>query len=193
MIIILPLAWLIFLPRIKKRGNVPKSDAVIFAGNHVRSLDPVLILLATWRPVYFLAKIEIFSWAIFGWFAKQIGMIPVNRRAKGKNGAAIDSAVNFLENNKAIGIFPEGTAIKQKNELLPFKFGAVKMAMESGKSIVPFAIFGDYYPFARKINIVFGKPIDVSGMEIVAANDLLRQKVAKLLTDNNQKVIVRKD
>ena len=192
MVIILPIAWILFLPRIKGRKKIPKGGA-IFAGNHIRSLDSVMILVAIWRPLQFLSKIEIFSWPVIGWLVKRLNMIPVDRKAVGKNSGAIDAAVAYLNQDKSVGIFPEGTAKKPRNELLPFKFGAVKMAQKSGKIIVPFAIYGHYWPFCHTINVVIGEPIDISGLEITEANELLRNQIAGLLTNNGQKIIVKGD
>ena len=50
-----------------------------------------------------------------------MGIIPVNRKIHDKN--ALNSAIDILNENKVIGIFPEGTINKTKDIfLLPFKY-----------------------------------------------------------------------
>ena len=83
-----------------------------------------------------------------------MGLIPVDRSKKNKE--ALDIAKSYLDNDKIIGIFPEGTIPKDK-KLLPFKIGAVKMAYDTNASIVPFAITGNYKFRSKNLKIVFGK------------------------------------
>jgi 1-acyl-sn-glycerol-3-phosphate acyltransferase len=85
----------------------------------------------------------------------------------------------------AIGLFPEGTRkpkFKQPHQLLPFKFGAVKMAQTSGAPIIPMAISGRYRLFSRPC-IRFGKAIIVKKSDpFEAANERLRDAIVKLLS-----------
>ena len=55
------------------------------------------------------------------------------------------------------------------------------MAKEANSKIVPFAIKGEYKLFKKKLIIEFGKPLDVSEMEIEKANEILREEVLNLL------------
>ena len=81
-----------------------------------------------------------------------------------------------------IGIFPEGTRNKESG-LLPFKFGAVKMASATGKMIVPCVITGKYKVFKSDLKVRFGKPIDISDMDLEKANELLRNKMLEMLEE----------
>ena len=88
-----------------------------------------------------------------------MGIIPVNRKIHDKK--ALQEGINTLNQEKIIGIFPEGTINKTKNIILPFKIGAVKMASETKSKIVPFIIKGKYKPFKKNITIEFIKPISI--------------------------------
>ena len=44
---------------------------------------------------------------------------------------ALEKAYQYLNDDKAVCVFPEGTYHKEKGQLLPFKMGAVKMARKS--------------------------------------------------------------
>lgn len=62
-----------------------------------------------------------------------------------------------------------------------FKKGTVRIAKDTNTKILPFAIRGEYKLFKKSVNIEFGKPIDVSKMEIDEANNYLKDEVLKLL------------
>ena len=110
-------------------------------------------------------------------FFKGMGIIPVDR--KKKNGKALDSAINCLNENKVIGIFPEGTINKTSDVIMPFKFGAVKMASSADAYIVPFSITGKYRMFGG-LTITFGKPYKVSD-DLEKENNILMEKVKMLI------------
>lgn len=97
-----------------------------------------------------------------------------------KNPKARAKAEEALKNGKIIGIFPEGTTLKKKGELLPFKYGAVSMAQKANVPIIPFAIIGNYKPFSR-VKIVYGKPLNIQSLTLEEANKLLRSKVIELI------------
>ena len=131
----------IMRPEIIGKENIPKSGRVILAGNHKKPYDVFMLFLSTRRCLHFLAKIELFKGPL-NYFFKAAGIIPVDRSKK--NPQALDAARDYLNNESAIAIFPEGTTNKTDAVLLPFKIGAVKMARDTGAPIVPFTIKGQY-------------------------------------------------
>ena len=87
----------------------------------------------------------------------------------------------FLEQDGAIGIFPEGTRNKTKEKLLPFKFGAVSMAKKTDSFIVPFGISGDYKFRSKNLTIKYGKPFKVGKLSLEEANKKLEEIVSELM------------
>ena len=167
----------IFRPRIIGKENIPKNGGVVLAGNHQFVLDPLLIGCATKRCVHFLAKYEIFKYRFTNWFMQNCGIIPVHRQRKDHD--ALVAAKQYLKDGEVIGIFPEGTIIKPDGvDLLPFKFGAVKMAKDTECPIVPFTINGSYIPFQGRLEIIFHEPIHIMGEDLTEENDKLRERVA---------------
>ena len=160
--------------------NIPKNGGVILAGNHTSYLDPLLLMSSTNRCIHFLAKIELFKGAKKIFF-KNVGIIPVDR--KKKNPEAINLANKYLQDNKVIGIFPEATINKTKNIIMPFKYGTVKMAIETNSYIVPFSITKKYKLLKKSVIICFGKPYKVNG-DIEKNNKILEQKVTDLIRSN---------
>ena len=171
---------ILYNPKIIGKENIPKSDGFLIASNHIHAFDPVMIIYSTKRVVHFIAKIELFK-GIMKYFYLSFGTIPVDRDKK--NQVAVNLAEEFLTDNEVIGIFPEGTRNKSDEVLLPFRYGAVRMALDSGKEIVPCALSGNFKLFRSSVKIVYGKAIDVSGMDVDDANNLLRDKVLELLEE----------
>ena len=132
---------LLYKPTYINIENIPKKEPIILAGNHTSKLDPLLLMSTTNRCIHFLAKIELFK-GIKKIFFKNLGIIPVDRSKKNKE--AINLANKYLIDNKVIGIFPESTINKTNDIIMPFRYGAVKMAKETNSYIVPFAITNKY-------------------------------------------------
>ncbi len=165
----------IFRPRFYGKENIPKDGAFLFAGNHIKFLDCLMVIASTKRCVHFLAKAELFRGRFANWFLHTAGIIPVHRERKDK--AALDDAITYLENGCVVGIFPEGRVNKTDERLLPFKFGAVKMASETNAIVVPFSVNGRYRPFRKTIDITFHKPTYIDSENLSEENERLREIV----------------
>lgn len=169
---------ILFRPQVVGKENIPKECSLIFAGNHKHALDPTVVMSSTDRIVHYMAKEELFK-GFHGWVFKNIGLIKVNRRKS--NPIAVMEAENVLRNGGTIGIFPEGTRNKTDKILLKFRHGTVRIAQNTNTKILPFAIKGKYKLFRKSLKLEFGKPIDVTNMEIEEANNYLKNEVLKLL------------
>lgn len=170
------LFYIFFHPNIIGKENIPEKGKIILAGNHTNFLDCLLLISSTKRPIHFLAKQELIN-GIFGFVFRNMGIIPVDRKAKHNDGA-FNSAINCLNSEKVIGIFPESTINRTKSEItIPFKTGAVRMAFQSGSEIIPFSITGKYNIFGKGVTLVFGKPYTVESDDYKQETDKLREKI----------------
>ena len=170
-----------FHPTIINKEYIPKEGAVVIAGNHKHALDPILVDVSTKRVVHTLAKKDLHD-GIFGWFFRLIGTIPVDLRAK-ENKEALKSAIAYLEQEAAINVSPEAKRNYTSEILLPFKFGAVVMAKRTNTKIVPYAITGEYRFRSKDLKITFGEPLDLSEYTIEEANQMLFEKIKKMLIE----------
>ena len=162
--------------RMKVEGVKVPEGGVILAGNHISNLDPPVLACASNRPVYFLAKKELFKNPFIGGFLKSLKAYPLDRDKGGL--AAIRQALNILKEDKVLGIFPEGTRSKD-GKMGEAKHGAAFLAMQAKVPIVPVAISGTEKGFKglftgkTKLYIKFGQPISVEEiMAIKAQEDL---------------------
>lgn len=165
---------ILFRPTIKGIDNIPNDASCVLAGNHTKWLDPIMLVAISKRQVHFLAKKSLFKGPI-GLIVKGMGAIPVDRSIHDKN--ALNNAINELNNNCVIGIFPEGTINKENNLTLPFKIGAVKMAHDTNSYLVPFIITGKYKLFRKKITVEFLPKRKISS-NLTLENEKLEKTVA---------------
>ena len=175
---------LYYNPKIINKKIIPKEGPILIVGNHKHIFDQCLTIMATKRPIHYLAKKEYFDGKM-SWFFKLVGCIPVNRSIKDQE--AKNQALEILEEKGAIGLFPEGTRNKTKDKLLlDFKYGAVSMAKKTKASIIPFAITGDYCFRSKYLRITYGKPMQVTE-DLTSANEALYQEIEALLKQNLKK------
>lgn len=176
-----PIYKFYYNPKIINKEVIPKSGPILIVGNHKHIMDQCSIIIATKRPITYMAKKEYFEGKT-SWFFKLVGCIPVNRKINDK--AATNSALEILNADGAVGLFPEGTRNKTKEFLLPFKFGTVSMAKKTNATIVPFGITGDYKFRSKNLTVRFGTPFKIENMTLEEANEKLRNEVGKLMKEN---------
>ena len=170
--------------KIVNKEYIPKTGPIIFVGNHKHNYDFISLISGTKRIVHFLAKKELMD--KHGWFFGKLGIIPVDRSTKNKE--AMTEAIEMLENGEVIGIFPEGTFNKTEYVIMPFKYGAVKMASVTDASIIPFAITGEYKRFRKGLKIEFGKPYKINDKkDLKKENIKLMNKVIKLMKGEEER------
>ena len=168
-------------PTIINKEYIPEKGAIVIAGNHKHALDPILVDASTKRVVHTLAKKDLHD-GVFGWFFRLIGTIPVDLHAE-HNKDALLSAVEYLNHGAAINVSPEAKRNYTDEILLPFKFGAVVMAKRTNTNIVPYSITGEYKFRSKDLKITFGEPLNLAELSVEEANQLLFEKVKKMLID----------
>ncbi len=114
-------------------GRVPETGPAMVAANHRRFLDPVFVSMAVPRRIRWMAKKELFAYPFAGLFTFA-GAFPVDRQGGGR--AALRTALAFLAEGRALGIFPEGTRRKE-GDSLEAKSGAALLAARSGAPVLP--------------------------------------------------------
>jgi len=121
------------------REHIPQTGGVIIASNHRSFVDPFLIGLMTRRPVYYMAKSEIFHIPVLRWFVSALGAFPVRRGAADAD--AVETSKAILARGGVLVIFPEGTRTRPGALGKP-KRGVGRLVLEAGVPVVPIALIG---------------------------------------------------
>jgi 1-acyl-sn-glycerol-3-phosphate acyltransferase len=124
--------------RLRRLGTEHIPDGgVILASNHRSFLDPFAIGCCLGRPIYFVAKEELFKNPLVGWFLNCLGAFPVKRGAS--DAESVATSLALLERGEAVVIFPEGTRIRTGSLAHPRR-GVGRLALQSGRPVVPIAV-----------------------------------------------------
>jgi glycerol-3-phosphate dehydrogenase (NAD(P)+) len=144
------------------REHIPAEGPVIVAANHRSFLDPFVIATMVRRPMYYVAKKELFGPAWLAWILNALGAFPVDRGAG--DGDMIETARAILERGDTVLIFPEGTRVRPGSLGSP-KRGVGRLALETGAPVVPVAVIGTedvrqgLRIRPRKVRIRAGRPL----------------------------------
>ena len=146
--------------RIEVEGlkNLPRDSAFVLLCKHQRWEDIPLLGLATPRPLYYIAKYELFKNALSNRFFSTLGGIPLNRRRPLASRRFLQATIDLLEKGQGVVIFPEGTYYP--NKMGPGQIGMVKFVLSRLK--LPFIPVGINYAAAGRrhrvhVRIHFGK------------------------------------
>jgi 1-acyl-sn-glycerol-3-phosphate acyltransferase len=133
--------------RIKFYGteHIPKnlSGGLIITPNHQTYFDPFWICVPVRRRFRFMAWNKAFDWFLIGKIIRYLGAFPVSiERGGSAKKAAMEASLNCLKEGSTLMIFPEGSREHEDGNLLEFKTGAVRIALETNVPILPVTIRG---------------------------------------------------
>jgi len=133
--------------------HLPAQGAVILAANHVTNFDVFPVQFALPRPIFFMAKANLFKFLPMDLLLRNLGAFPVNRGEK--DAWAMRHAAQVLNHGQALGMFPEGTRSTGRG-LAVAKTGTARLALEANCPILPVAITGSdqfFKRFARRARV----------------------------------------
>lgn len=123
------------------RDRLPHDSNAIYVCNHRRSLDiPIAYCLLGKNFARFLIKRE-YQFTLLGVIQKKLGTIYVGREYTSSCKSSLIIMAQTVLNGESILIFPEGTRNRTSDVLLPFKYGALKIAQITEKPIIPIVIY----------------------------------------------------
>ncbi len=165
--------------------HIPADGPVIFAANHRSFLDPFIIGACVKRPVYYVAKQELFVRSWQAWILNALGAFPVRRGSA--DGDMLATAREILDRGDAVLIFPEGTRIRPGSLGRPRR-GVGRLALETGAPVVPVAVIGTeavrrgLWIRPHKVRVRFGRALTFP--RVPEASPQLAQAVTERIWPN---------
>jgi 1-acyl-sn-glycerol-3-phosphate acyltransferase len=165
----------------------PPGPRTVVVSNHESNADPFLISFLPWEMKW-LGKASLFKIPFVGWSMWLAGDIPVRRGEKDSAQEAMATCARWLDKGMPVMIFPEGTRSKTE-DLLPFKDGAFRLAIETGADVLPMAVSGTRralpkhsWRFATSRALVtVGTPISTKGMTLADVERLKQMAREQIL------------
>jgi len=163
--------------------KIPGNGPLILVSNHINFIEvPLLYTHLQPRPVTGFAKAEGWENPFLKYLAGLWGAIPIHRGEA--DISAIRSALEALNENKIIGLAPEGTR-SGDGKLGRGHQGVVTLARQSGAPMLPLGFFGnenykdDLKSFKKvNFNIVVGNQF-----ELLQSNQKVNALVRQQMTD----------
>ncbi|MCX7871334.1 MAG: 1-acyl-sn-glycerol-3-phosphate acyltransferase [bacterium] len=161
---------LFFKINVVRLDRLPKGSNYIICANHSSYLDPPLLIIYLNNEINFIAKKELFRVFFINFFVRLYDCISVDR--DNPNPITLKEAIKRLNSNRIVGIFPEGTRVKNltKSKAYP---GVSVLAYYTNKLIVPVKIEGNlnwkseflknlFKLKKHNINIIIKEPININ-------------------------------
>ncbi len=172
--------------------RIDPAGSYVFVGNHSSNLDIPVIMGKLPVSIRFLAKKEMFKVPVLGGAMRAIRMVETDRRLGPTAHRAINEQVTaVVTEGLSLMIFPEGTR-SESHEMLPFKKGAFRIAVDNDMPVVPVTIVGTleaWKPHSKlihggRVRLVIHDPIPTTDLDRNLLNDLrdrVRSTVAEAL------------
>jgi 1-acyl-sn-glycerol-3-phosphate acyltransferase len=155
-------SWIFFRARAIRAERVPPEGPVIIAPNHFSHMDHFFVGDPLRRSVRFMAKSQMFKPPL-QWVFTHGGVFPVRRGHRDEK--AFDTARTVLDQGGCVVMYCEGGRSRTGDLAEEPKRGIGRLALETGATVVPAAIYGSsqvrnwkrlQFP---KVTILFGDPI----------------------------------
>lgn len=186
-----PIRRWIYRPIIEGADNLPQQGPVVLASNHLSVIDSVLIPLAAPRRIHYLAKADVFErhgllGAFLRWLLSSLGAMPVRRGERHAAQAALDSALEVLNADRALLVYPEGTRSRD-GRLYRGRTGVAWLALTAGCPVVPVGVEGTQhmmpvgvrFPRIRRVSVRFGEPVTFAADHERAQSARTRREVTE--------------
>lgn len=186
MAIFLPLTGVIM--RIKGKEKFKPGENYIVVCNHSSLMDVPVSSPGIPGANKTIAKIEMSRIPLFGMIYKR-GSVLVDRKSEKSRKDSINEMKLVLERGMHMCIYPEGTRNRSGKPLKEFHDGAFKLAIQTGKPIMPAIIFNTakvlspnnlFHYWPHPISMYFLDPIMVSNID---DPQILKEKVFKVMWD----------
>ena len=183
---------LYFLPvTVERRGHLQKNTQYIFTPNHSSFIDIPLLLQTIPGFLNFVGKSSLAKVPLWGPIYNKLYITVDRRNPVSSARSYLKSKKTLLEEKRSLAIFPEGSiSEKAGTEMLPFKDGPFKLAIETQIPLVPVSmpfnhIFlpdvpGKFIVNWQPLKMIIHEPIPTKGLTLQDI-PVLKEKVYAII------------
>jgi 1-acyl-sn-glycerol-3-phosphate acyltransferase len=186
---------------INKPSVLSEEGPLLLACNHPNSfLDAVILDFLFKKPIYSLARGDVFANKLISFLLKSLKMLPVYRVSEGvenlsSNYATFDECKRIFQADGIILIFSEGRCINEWH-LRPLKKGTARLAIDSWESginlrVLPVGInYSSFRKFGKNVILNFGDIISKSDINFQQSDGNRFQEFNSKLNDQLQSLVL---
>ncbi len=177
-------------PRVLGKAHFKKGQTYVVVCNHNSLMDPPMTSPFIPGPNKTIAKASFAKVPLFGWYYRMGGIL-VDRKSEISRRRSYEQMKLVLQTGMHMCVYPEGTRNRTDQPLKFFYDGAFKLAVETGKPIMPAVLFytrnilspnRTFYFIPHRIVLEFLEPIQSEGETVQS----LKEKVFQLMWDHYQ-------
>lgn len=179
------------------KENLPKENGYVLFPNHQGLFDALVLLETNRQPITFVMKKEIEN----QWFIKKIIKLLqaqiIDRDDIRQSMGVINTMTKEVKEGRNYVIFAEGTRSQKGNELLDFKGGSFKSAVNAKCPIIPVAIMDSYKVFDSKsikkatVRMAYLKPIypeEYNKMKTTEIACIVKERIGEYIRSTEAKL-----
>ena len=186
--------------RVNNKANLALGGPLLIACNHPNSfLDAIVLSSVFKKPIYSLARGDVFKHSLAARLLRSLKMFPVFRNSEGAenmghNYSTFDACKEIFKNNGIVLIFSEGRCINEWH-LRPLMKGTARLALSSWDAGIPLTVlptginYQSFTRFGKNIHLNFGNMIHEEdiytsngfGKSVMEFNQLLTEELERLV------------
>ncbi len=178
---------------IERRGQLQAGNQYIFTPNHSSYIDIPMLLLGIPGFLNFVGKESLTKVPLWGAIFKKL-YISVDRRNPVSSARSYIRSKQTLADGRSVVIFPEGSISENAGtEMLPFKDGPFKLAIETQTPLVPVSmpfnhiflpdVDGKFIVRWHPLKMIVHEPISTQGLTVQDIPSLKNKVYSIILTE----------
>jgi 1-acyl-sn-glycerol-3-phosphate acyltransferase len=198
---------------INKKEILRSKGPLLIAANHPNSfLDAVIVATLFDKPVYSLARGDVFANKFYSMFFSSLKILPVYRISEGAenlehNYKTFEACKKIFKQDGIVLIFSEGSCSNEWH-LRPLKKGTARITFSCWQDNIPLKVlplginYNSFHSFGKNVKLNFGKAItekdidveDGFGKNVYLFNYELQKRLQPLVIeiDKNNKTAIKK-
>ncbi len=128
-------------PRVVGLEHLNALGSAVLVANHASYIDPIVLMAAIPVEFHVVAKRALLQYPFIGIVLRKAEHLPIEKAGLSDRLAGADEVERRLRDGERLVIFAEGTFVRRPG-LLPFRLGAFRAAVDTGRPVVPVAVAG---------------------------------------------------